>query len=854
MLRYTEGLSLLALIVGSTPAFAQSAGITPPIAGPNEGPDGHAPAPSGAVTPPPSGPVGPGNPEQQPTLVKSENGDAADIVVTGLKRDQKFLNVPVAVQVFGEQAINRAGITRPQDFLALTPNVTFETSNHAGEFFVNIRGQTSVRQSEGAVAIVIDGVQLATQNEFNGELFDIQQIEVLKGPQGAIYGRNASAGAIVITTKAPTDTFEGQVTGSYGNWNSSKVNASIGGPIIPGKLRFRLSIAANDTNGPYKNIYTGENVMRSNEKLGRLRLDWIVDDLTKVDFRVNGSRLYGGAIAFNAQVVGTTVGGVKVDKIDTNDTSLPYTSDVPGRNRQDKFSTSLKVDHSFGGATLTSVTSYNMITDNYQAKNYPYGGFAFPGNSFVTDALTPGLPLDILTNFGDNTQKFRIANRAAIEELRLTSRSDSRFRWQAGFFFLTSKRDFTTEQGLNGRLPRDAAGNLLPPYAGTPVAPVAPVFRQLIGGGSILPTLGIDGPDTSNGTVNYDRNRYNARNIAPFGNIQWDVTDRIEFDAAVRYDIERRSIRSETPDIPNPFYGIAPGAPQPTYNLCVATTGRSFDQCRDHRTFRQAQPKVTATYKFPNSRGSVYAGYGRSFKSGGFNPIGTRATLLVGVPNILVQDSYDKEVADSYEVGFKSVFFDRRVNLNGAAFHTIVRNAQQFEFFPVGGIQAVSSIKRSRINGFEFDINARVTNTISLFGGYGVANTKITDIASQDPADRAAIIGNRTPFAAKYNAEAGFQVVQPVREDVNLQFRGEYVRTGSIWYDQRNAPGTKRDPVDVVNARLGLATDRFELALFSKNLFNEHYNSDAVVILPPYVHAVFRAPDRSFGVEGKVKF
>ncbi|KKW91294.1 TonB-dependent receptor [Sphingobium chungbukense] len=777
---------------------------------------------------------------------KAARADEAEIVVTGLKRDQAFVEVPVAVQVFDATAIQRAGITRPQDFLAMTPNVSFQVANHAGEFFVNIRGQTSIRQSEGAVAVVIDGVQLATQNEFNGELFDIQQIEVLKGPQGALYGRNASAGAIVITTKAPTDDFEGQVTAGYGNWNSSRMNGSVSGAIIPGKLRFRASVAFNDTDGPYTNINTGEKPMRSNEKLARLRLDWEAGENTNVDFRLNGSRLLGGAIAYNAQVVGTTIGGVPVTRIDTNDTSLPFTNDVPGRNRQDKFSTSLKIDHDFGFAKLTSVTSYNMISDNYQAKNYPYAGWSYGGNDFVSGALGG---IDALVLFGDNTQKFRIANRAFIQELRLTSSNDGPLRWQAGVFFLKSKRRFTTEQGLNGRLPTDGAGNLLPPFSGL----VSPITRNLIGGGSILPTRGIDGPETNNGTLNYDDNLYRARNFAPFGNIQYDITDNIEFQGALRYDIERRSIRTLTPDIANPFFGVATGAPQATYNLCVATTGRAAADCHADRTFKQMQPKATLTYKFPGRNGSIYAGYGKSFKSGGFNPIGTRDTLLVSLPNVLVQDSYGKEVADSYEIGFKSLWFNRRVSFNGAAYYTKVSNAQQFEFFPTGGIQSISQIKRTRIQGFEFDINARLTDTLTIFGGYGLADTKIVDIDSQDPVDRADIIGKRVPFAANYNLSAGFQLTQPINDRLDFLLRGDYSRTGSIWYDQRNQPNTKRDPVDLVNARIGLSSDRWELALWSKNLFNEKYNSEAVVILP-IAHAVYRAPDRSVGVEAKVKF
>ena len=790
------------------------------------------------------------------TRATADDDDGNTIVVTGLKRDQAFVDVPVSVQVFNAKAIEDAGITRPEDFLALTPNVAFQTSNHAGEFFVNIRGQTSVRQSEGAVAVVIDGVQLATQNEFNGELFDIEQIEVLKGPQGALYGRNAAAGAIVIRTKEPTDTLEGSVRALYGNWDTMNMSASISGPIIPGALRFRLSGAINDSNGPFRNINTGENVMRSTEKVGRARLIWDDGGPTTFDLRVNASEVSGGAIAFNAQVVGSTQGGVRTTAIDTDDTSLPFTSDVPGNNLQTKWNTALKIDHDMEWATLTSVTSYSTIIDRYQAKNFPYGAWNFAGNSFVSDALSPGTNLDILAAFGDNTQKFRISNRAFIQEFRLTSRGDQRFRWQVGMFYLNSTRRFVTEQGINGRLPRDANGNLLPPFviSGTTIgAPVAPVQRLLIGGGSILPTIGIDGPDTNNGTLNYDSNEYGAENFAPFGNIQYDITDELEIQLALRYDIEKRDVQSLTPDIPNPFFGVAPGAPAATYNLCVANTGRTQAQCRDDRTFKQLQPKATITYKFPSGNGSIFAGYGRSFKSGGFNPIGTRAVLLQGLPNILVQDSYDKEVSDSFEIGFKSQLAGNRISINGAVFYTEVSNAQQFEFFPTGGIQAVSQIKGTRIYGAEIDINARVTDTLTIFGGAGYIDDKITDIDSQSPADRASIIGNRIPFVPDYNLTAGFQLTQPISDTLDLLARGEYNRTGEVWYDQRNALNTERSPIDIVNARLGVGNDTWELALWSRNLFNERYNSDAVVILP-VAHAVFRAADRSYGVEARYKF
>src|SRR3546814_3386763 len=120
------------------------------------------------------------------------------------------------MSVLTETAITSAGIDRASEFLSNIPNVTFIEDN-AGEVYVNIRGQTSVRNSDPNVAVVIDGATLTSLKSFNQDLFGLKQIEVLKGPQSALYGRNAAAGAIVITTKEPGDTFEGTAMVGYGN-------------------------------------------------------------------------------------------------------------------------------------------------------------------------------------------------------------------------------------------------------------------------------------------------------------------------------------------------------------------------------------------------------------------------------------------------------------------------------------------------------------------------------------------------------------------------------------------------------------------------------------------------------------
>ena len=842
------GVSAIALAaVIATPAWAQSGGA-------GGGSGGTQTTGAAAAT----------APETQAETTPNANGQRGqegEIIVTGLKRSEKFINAPVAVQVFSEKTIAQAGITRPQDFLLQTPNVTFIQSNHAGEAFVNVRGQSSVRQSESAVAVVIDGVQLATQNEFNGELFDIQQIEVLKGPQSAIYGRNATAGAIIITTKPPSDDLEGFASLSYGSYNTSKAVASASGALVPGKLRIRLSGAYTNTDGPYRNIITGEHSYRSNEYLGRLRLDWQATDRLKFDFRLSGSRLGGGAIAANAEGPGIKNAG-RPSPVDGNDVSQPFVTDVPGKNLQGKVSSSLKGDYDLGFGTLTSVSSYSKIVDRYEAKLFPYQAANDPRNDAGNAIL-----------FGDQTQKYRIANEAFNEEVRFTSSGKGPLRYQLGLYYLESTRDFTTIQGFNGRVPLNAdgtpnagIGGYLPDPNGEVFASLDPgissflfgapfnrFHRLLIGGGAIAPNDGISGLDTNNPTNGYDITRFRARNIAPFANAQWDITKRLELGVAVRYDNERRSVRTLTPDVTNPFTGKS-------FSQCVSILGIPPSQCERHKTFDQVQPKVTLTYKLPDI-GSAYLTYGKGFKSGGFNPIGTREIVVratqVGITRAqaealtFVQDSYEKEVSDAYEAGFKSQLFHKRLSLNGAVFHTDVKNAQQFIFFPAGSVQAVTGIDEVKIDGFEFDANLRVGQALTLFGGYGNVDPRIKKYLAQPTA-----VGNRAPYISRYNISAGFQVNAPISTKINLLARGEYERQGSSWFDAVNTPGTARNPYNLVNARLGLSTDRWEVAAFARNLFDERYRIESVVLVTGLgvFNPGFKGTAQTFGVDAKVRF
>lgn len=236
---------------------------------------------------------------QAPAAAQNAQAVTDEIVVTATKREESLVKVPISVSVVTERAIAERGINRPADFLSSTPNVSFREDN-AGEAFINIRGQTSVRNSDPNVAIVIDGVTLSSVKPFNQDLFGIQQIEVLKGPQSALYGRNAAAGAIVITTKKPGKEFEGNIVASTGSFNNTHASATVSGPLTD-SIGFSLAGSIRDTDGPFTNITTGEKVHRFQNTSGRARLVYDDGGALTLDLKVTAHHSKGGGSAYNAQ-------------------------------------------------------------------------------------------------------------------------------------------------------------------------------------------------------------------------------------------------------------------------------------------------------------------------------------------------------------------------------------------------------------------------------------------------------------------------------------------------------------------------------------------------------------------------
>ncbi|MDP5063988.1 MAG: TonB-dependent receptor plug domain-containing protein, partial [Haliea sp.] len=302
-------------------------------------------------------------------VVYAQNGfTIEEVVVTARKRAENLQEVPIAITAIDEQTLQRAGVERPGDYIGLIPNVTIVDTANVGDTQVSIRGIVSTRDAESTFAYVVDGILSTNPNSFNEELFDVQQVEVLKGPQGALYGRNAVAGAILVTTKAPTEEFEGKITAGAGNQDLRKLSGTVSGPIVGDTVLGRLSFSTRQDDGSYSNTFSGRDgvVDFIEDDSLRARVTWDVNPDLRLDFRAGYSEVKAGAINFNAvfaipqfeAAFGSPQFFADVNELDPN-----FVFNVPGENQQETKDFAVKLDWDLGFADLVASVAYNDLDE-----------------------------------------------------------------------------------------------------------------------------------------------------------------------------------------------------------------------------------------------------------------------------------------------------------------------------------------------------------------------------------------------------------------------------------------------------------------------------------------------------------
>jgi iron complex outermembrane receptor protein len=771
-----------------------------------------------------------------------------EVVVTARQRQENLKDVPAAISVLTASTLRAAGVSRAEDIVALTPGVSMVNgSAEQGDTQVNIRGINSARDADPSFALVIDGIQIANPAAFNREYLDLQQIEVVKGPQGASYGRNASAGAIIVTTDKPSDTPTAYVQGSAGNVGSYTAKFIVSGPIAD-RVTASLSGDFRRTAGQYNNSYDPNQHNLDYYQGGDIngRMYFRLDDATNLDLKARYGQLDAGAINFNAVFALPALATVTGDNAfygNVNDHNFTYQNDVPQDNRQKAGEFSAKLDHDFGWATLTAWGLYSDIHDNLIADgtSASFGFFNTEPHCIASTAAlyaqgvtlpapqslgpTPGAsffgPYTPTTCDGYQYQQHNQSDESL--EIRLTSRSGQPLRWMLGAYYLHVDRNVGVATGI------DAGGN--PPRALYVPASSGYSTEQLL----------------------WDDFRSNVG--AVFGQASYDILPGVEGSAALRFDSERHSDHNLVPtdavtkyiDYNGPPYtGGAPLNPglDPTLN-----PGGIHDQAK---TYSQLQPKISLRWTV-SPEVSVYGDWGIGFKSGGFNNAGSAATVNAfinpivvadGFAPVTISDSYKKEVSSEFEGGAKARLFNGRLTLDGAVYEDTVDNMQFFEFFvgPFGLLRVVSNIDQVRLYGGELGAAWRVDDYFTLDATGAYTHSRINQNSV-----RPDTVGNKSPYTPDYTWNLAAQYDRPLTNDLKLHARLDVRGTGPTWFSdvqaqsnptvfeasfgalgRANYSQTQRAAYETVDLRLGLERHGVTVTAFGQNILNEKYVNEVI--------------------------
>jgi len=697
-----------------------------------------------------------------------------EIVVTARGRDEKLTEVPISETVFTAEDIIDARINRVDDFIGLTPGVTIANSQDAGTNFITIRGMSQTRNGEPPVAVLLDGVLQINSRAFDQALYDVESIEVLRGPQGALYGRNATNGAIIINTAGPTEDFEGYVQATVGRGEQLAFEGSVAGPLVEDKVGFRLSARYSDFDGVFENVALNDEVGFYEEFNVRGHLSFKLSEKFTADLRGAYTRSDGDAILFTFQ-------GVSTDPVTGEVNGFPGISDADvverrfsannrGSDEREVGQLSLRLVYEMDWATLTTVSAYDWLEQEVTGDQFPYT---------ANSTINPGI------SFFDGGQTQFVDVDAFSQEIRLTSPDDQRLRWMVGAYYLA------TDRFISSTVSADLGQGVLPvrdvPLLGNPTNPTTSFLAD-------------DNDNTA---------------WALFFNLAYDVTENLELSFAGRYDEDERE------QTVSQLAGIydADG----TFLAPAGVPGQVNEQ-----TFERFQPKVTARYLLSESS-SVYASWGRGFRSGQFNQNGVAAAAAAaGIPGI--SDLYGEELSETIEAGFKANFLNGKIRTSGAIYRTDVDNAPYFVFVGGIGAQVLVGIDEVEITGGELEIAADITDGLEFYAGLGISDSEIKEYTLN-----AAVIGNDAPYVPDMTFNTGLQYRTALTDSIGLFMRVDYERRGSQFWDPENS--TSRSALDLVNIRAGFEDPegRWSVLASVNNLTDEVYNSEWV--LGGFAHA-----------------
>jgi iron complex outermembrane receptor protein len=735
-----------------------------------------------------------------------------EIIVTAQKREEDIQETPISVTAFTGRMIEDLGFRQSVDITAQTPNFNVGYPNgDTGVPAMFIRGvglNDFAVLNQGPIASYVDEVYVSSNASQIFQLLDVERVEVLRGPQGTLYGRNATGGAVNYYSRRPGEEWNGWARASVGEWSTTKFEGAIGGPITD-TIGIRGAILKEDSDGWMKNRFTGHRQQGVDELAWRLTLEAMPTDTFDATFSVHGGNTKSDSVQYRH--LGTWpeafwFGDNCPDAVILNGGCV----DVVGYSEQADFTN--PVD----GSMASAVPGYDEGNYDFESKNdTTFWGMALNMNLDLSDDLTltsitgyddvedrrpeetDAGPADVITGvLGVNQKTFS-------QELRLTQQKD-RWNWLVGAYYLHDKAHDQTSFDLL-RLFRPlyvgvddpaACGPDVP--AGNPAGFCPPefVFQQL------------------------SQTRQKIESVSVYGDGTYALSDAVSLSLGLRYTDEKVTHHAL-------FVYEEPSAGNPP--ITSSDESNSFNNVSGRVVLNWFAAEDLLLY------GSITSG----FKGGGI-----QSTTDGSFP-------YKPEKLLSYEVGFKWTAPDDTLRINGAAFYYDYKDLQVFQFVNIGTpptpVSLLTNASDARIYGAELELQWVPVQNLYLNAGLGWLDSKYQNFVDDLGND---FSGNEVTLAPKlsFNGLAQYDIPTSVG-DVTLQVDWSY--QDKVYFDSLNNPLLSQDGYWLWNARVAWSSpdEAWEVAGWGRNLGDKQYMSYAFDLSFFGFHEQMLGTPRMFGVE-----
>lgn len=728
-----------------------------------------------------------------------------EIVVTAQKRQEGLQDVPIAIAVVSGASIERMSVRNLEEIATTTPGFQIQQSPAQSGIYIRSIGSGASNQGfEQSVGLFIDGVYAGRERLFQAPFLDIERVEVLKGPQSVILGKNTTAGAINITTARPTEEFEGSVSALYGENGEYAGTVILSGPLGEG-LSGRLAARAAGMDGYLRNSYSGADEPEIDDTAVRGSLLWKASEglsiLLKAEYAQ--SRQTGNTLAVSQLTPSQLAAARAFDPDLTLDLDRlrksANSAGLPGNEEFNDLTSSnftATIDYTLGDWTLTSISAYGRL-------KYEQG----------TDVDHQPSPLAVISlRVGSEYEQIS-------QELRLASPVGRTLEFLGGAYYQSGDTNF---MDWNPCIEFAAV-----PGVGLPAAFCAPARWQ-----------------------------QDQTTLSGFVRGTWNITSSFRANAGVRYTHEKKEA-SNVLTITT-FDGGAPNTNP--FDLLIA---RVVGGWANHtiaptaRTEESWSPSFSVQYDVTSDI-MLYASYTRGTKGGGFNPLnGT------GDPDAW---EFGPETARSFEAGAKTRLFENRAVLNIAAYTSEFEDLQVSQFN--GATFVVSNAGSAKVDGVELDMRWRAAQNLTLGGSVAYLDSRYGTFLTgpckvgQTAADGCVggfqnLSGESLPFAPEWTGSLEIDYARSIGPDLRVSAHCEAVYSDGHYLAPDNDRRTFQSGYGKINLRLALgsALDSWELALIGKNLTDEivkGFEND--IIGHPNAFYAQVLPGRTFAVQGTVRF